>query len=666
MNREWNIKKEKVYRYIFILVLFALEFSLFCSYAEREVIGKIPMYTDQVGYLNSTYKMYDLLINKDYREFISYGLAVSNNSGMRFVGVLFLCIFGYSRVSLLLPNFFAFFLMQLVVGHCIYDVSKSRCLEGITHGLILMVHTSFYHIGDLLDYRWDYIAFCFFTIWIAIMIIALNNKSPVMWYYSSIACGVLIFLRFNAVVYVVSILGVFLLTLIIEKEMSIRLVLNVIVKYVIGVIVGGGWFLLVNFGNFFNYYSYAYTSEDQVIWQLNLGFLENILFYPKLMVNAHLGKTLTIFIFGFLVLEFVWIGINKIVIDRKEKNILWLDLIALLLPLCILTVSKNKNDTVISIIDGVCVLMPMLILSIISTKHILFNVKIKYVKMASMSISLFCFLLGIGSYFLNCMSIRSDYSKTVQSGVVSISEAVTEYIHENDINNPLIIVDRVMDTMFTSSLNVFFYEKYGENANICYAMEGMPEFPVSFSFTEEELMEGLERTDFIVASEDGYRSASNYSVDILMDKYREQILQYAKMELEPLVTEHCSNGIVTVYARKQGEILVDTSWNDWLGVNNTSLYFSKDGMDTFLVLEGENAYAYENQMVECNYQGVLLPTEFGIKDEKYQLVIDISQCDVGNNKVDIKFRNSFNPSTISNSSDNRDLTIRYPNDYYIK
>lgn len=64
---------------------------------------------DQVGYINVSYKVYDHILKNGLLQGFIFGINNSLNSGMTLVGAVSLFIFGFTRFSLLLPNFFACF-----------------------------------------------------------------------------------------------------------------------------------------------------------------------------------------------------------------------------------------------------------------------------------------------------------------------------------------------------------------------------------------------------------------------------------------------------------------------------------------------------------------------------------------------------------------------------
>lgn len=653
-------RRERYGMFFFWILLFIFEYGLFRTYALREVIDKVPLYIDQVQYLNQTYKMYDLLLHGDIRGMLSYGLSTGGNGGMKFIGVIFLALFGYSRLSLLSLNFIFFYLMQLALFFYLYCAAKSFSLGIAGCGMLLLVKTTFVQIGDMLDYRWDFSAFCVYTIWLCVMLIAVAKQNRKLWNLSALAAGFLVFIRFNTIVYVGIVLIIYWgVNFASDKNKKFIFLIKEIMGYVLLGILGGGWFLLINLKNFIGYYYHAYTSTDQVLWQLGLTGWDNLIYYPQGVIQTHLGVVLSVILMMCTIISLIILFLRKIKISISDKNSILLVVTAIFIPLIVLTVSKNKNLTVISVINGACILLVLILMSIMIRQ-------IETCKLMRNLLFGFIFILGAGNYFIHCMRIRQDYSNESEKGAAAINQTVGEYIWENEIDDPEIIVDRMIDTVFSNTFNVWFYENYGAEVNITNAIAGMPDLPLTFRFGENEFLEGLKKTDFIIVSENGYSAPSDYPTDVLMDTYRQELVKYAKEKMVPLTVEECSGEILTVYAREKTKIILSSSWKDWLGVDDTTIYLDKTENTGWLVLEGQDTFPYENMSIRCEKEGIELPVQWEAEEGRYRLRIDLSDCDTGFTYMKLFIDNYFNPSEISNSKDNRKLAIRYPDAIYVE
>lgn len=653
-------RRERYGMIFFGLLLFIFEYGLFRTYALREVTDKVPLYIDQVQYLNQTYKMYDLLLHGDIQGMLSYGLNTGGNGGMKFIGVIFLALFGYSRLSLLSLNFIFFYLMQLALFFYLYCAAKSFCLGIAGCGLLLLIKTTFFQIGDMLDYRWDFSAFCVYTIWLCIMLTAIKKQNRKLWNLSALAAGFLVFIRFNAIVYVGMVLVIWWsLNFAFVKNRKFSSLIREMFDYILYGILGGGWFLLINLKIFIGYYYRAYSGPDQVLWQLGLTGWDNIIYYPQMVIQTHLGDGLSCILMLCLIVSLIILLRKKIEISIFEKQSIMLVITAILIPLIVLTVSKNKNPTVISVINGACILLVLILMSIMIRQ-------IETCKLIRNLLFGFIFILGAGNYFIHCMRIRQDYSNETQKGAAAINQAVGEYIWENEIEDPEIMIDRGLDTVYINTFNVWFYENYGAEANITNAIAGMPDLPLTFLFGENEFLEGLKKTDFIIVSENGYSAPSDYPTDVLMDTYRQELVKYAKEKMVPLTVEECSGEILTVYAREKTKIILSSSWKDWLGVDDTTIYLDKTENTGWLVLEGQDTFPYENMSIRCEKEGIELPVQWEAEEGRYRLRIDLSDCDTGLTYMKLFIDNYFNPSEISNSKDNRKLAIRYPDAIYME
>lgn len=428
------------------------------------------------------------------------------------------------------------------------------------------------------------------------------------------------------------------------------------VHYIFWEIVGGGWFFLFNIKSFINYYGNAYSSNDQVLWQIELSAIDNILYYPSLIYRLHLGKIISILGIVIVFIFFVLYIKKYVLLNEREKIVILLLVYAILFPTIMLTISKNKNSAVISIIDGACILFILFLAEKISEK------------MCFVKNFFFFFFLIVGTVFfcLNCVSIRDDYSIQKQEGAIEINKIVGEYAKSNNKNDIKIIVDKAMDTVFNLSIKVWYYEMYGEGINVENAIEGMPILPMLYQFSENELKKGLEEADIIIVSETGYAQDSEYITDEIMDLYREDILVYAEDNMRKLGTVIYNGGIISVYGKEISTASIVTQWDDWLGKDNTSIFVCNDAEKDLLIIEGANEYTYDDFSVICESSNRRLPVVYTVEQGRYQIKIGMSECDDGESIIKLKFSKCFVPSEEFASTDARELSVRYPDNVYFK
>lgn len=220
-----------------------IEFLLFRTYVIREISMMIPSDVDQSVYLNETYSMYSFLVNANWKEFINH-IFHMYNTGLPIVGVIFLYLFGNSRLSLLIPNFCGFAVLQIVGYRMTNRLYKKNYIGLIYVGLLLLTKTPFVWAANLTGYRADFLFACLFGIWIMLLFEAVRTSDCKLLNQSALIAGILLFIRFYAVVFVVCItlVAVFLDY---RKGRSVKGTCLYIIKYAVVCLCGGVGFLLL-------------------------------------------------------------------------------------------------------------------------------------------------------------------------------------------------------------------------------------------------------------------------------------------------------------------------------------------------------------------------------------------------------------------------------------
>ena len=244
---------------------FILQFFLFRSYCYREILNCIPEKMDQVGYINVSYKVYDHILKNGLLQGFIFGINNSLNSGMTLVGAVSLFIFGFTRFSLLLPNFFACFLCEYTVASVLDRIYKNKFLSLIFCGLFLMTTAVFAAVGGIFDYRWDFMAFCVYTIWLAYLLEYLCSNSPRAFYCSAVAGGILLCVRLNTILYLGGVLFVISVVRLIRGPKIKKECIKLCIKYASFILFAGGWYLVINFKNFFKEQIEVNSSEGRLI-----------------------------------------------------------------------------------------------------------------------------------------------------------------------------------------------------------------------------------------------------------------------------------------------------------------------------------------------------------------------------------------------------------------
>lgn len=506
-----------------------IEYLLFKSYAYREVMFKIPRNADQLSYITTAYSIYENIVIRNWSVVFKIINTEVLTGGLVFIGVINLFLFGESYYSFLLINFFAYILAQIIGSLTIYSISKNKCHFIMFFGLFFMLKSPFYWAGDILDFRQDFIAFCLYTVWLSLLILYNFKSNKKYKYLSAVAAGLLIFCRMLSCIYIV--INIFIIEFIyvfVTKQYGIKDGFLNIIKYGFIVILSGGWFLLIKIPSFLSYYINLHMMnaepEIRAAEQNVYTLMDNILFYPKSLLNDHVGIMLICILCLIVIYQFF---ILKKKISTEQKLGLLICIVSIIVPIFILTIDLSKSSVVINIISGAVVLLAALLWSIINSDKNGYKV---------FSI---IFLIGFSFFIKNISFKHQGYAVQEQKQLIKINDMIAEYIIDNENDEPRILVDHLFDAIKDSSVEYWLNEKYRKKISVLDAIDvmnpssdGIVEVSeVAKIFTDEEIMEALNKADIIVVSKDGYND-SFYITDQEFDRYRDKIWDYANTHFD--------------------------------------------------------------------------------------------------------------------------------------
>lgn len=637
-------------------IAFLLQFFLFRTYCYREILSYIPEWMDQVGYANVTYQIYDQILNSGILQGIKFGINSSVNSGMTLIGAVHLFLFGFSRFSLLLPNFLACFLCEYSVSAVLNRVTKNKFISLIYCGLFLMTTAIFAGVGGIFDYRWDFMAFCVYTIWLAYLIEFLYSNSRKAFYSSAIAGGVLLFIRLNIILYLVGILAVLTATKLLAGSLGKDSIKKGI-KYAGVMFLAGGWYLALNFSRFINYYfSAIFTGSAKEAWKAHLPFVDNLLLYPKLLWTSLMGKTqlavlLALLIFGLAAMYFS--RQNSI----KNKKLPFFALfLAWVVPYGILTILDNKNSAAAMVLISPLLLCPVLVLGELQIRKKVFP-----------AIALIVLAMGAGHFFINMAGQYPYHTREEAQEYVKANSIIVNYMEQNDMDTAQIIFDRLHQTFFPISLEVYSREVNERSISITHAITAMKNDWLMTSFGEEEIREGLQRADFLVINKQDYTEDSKFVSDIILRENKDLLARYAAKNMDLIGEVSWGDIALEIYARPAFQIQLQADWSDWCGPDGTVIHIWEAQNMTGLLLEGNLDGLYElyseKQAVHVRDQsGEPVPALFTMdaSHNRYRIKIDIRMLNPQHDIIYLSFDQFFIPNELHGNGDLRKLTIRYP------
>lgn len=535
---------------IILSTLFLLEFALFRTCVQREIIGKCPRNIDQAVFMRITYHMYENIVQGNWGAVFEEIRSGLGQGAFPIFGLIYMFLFGKSRLSLLSVNFTLFVLAQ-TVGFCsVKKISGCTKLGYAFLGLFLMTQSPFFEAGGLFDYRMDFSAFCLYTCWTATFTSAHFLKSTRTYYMSAVFCGFVLMFRSNTLAYIgIAFLFFECIYVVILREENFINEIVKLVKYGCVVILSGGWYILLELRALYNYYVTAHvTSEEPRIRMIEQGIdsvSSYLLFYPRNLYKEHLGKTLSCSLVVLIILSLLMYFINrkkeKLKIAKKEWSALFACMCGFGAPFIVLTIDISKSAVVICTTAGTAVFLAMLFIVITYNRNLWSN-KIVFM-MAGIGV-----LLGLFNYVDNTTKIHVGYERDIQKEMLAINECMEEYLIENNLQSANLLVDRVSDAIYTDIITVLIYEKYDLYVDMRYAWSDMN---IYHNYTDDEVNEALSKADLIVLSKEPYKRYSVYPINSSYDKYRELMLQYADANLYNLGEFVLGGEQMLVFAKAQ-------------------------------------------------------------------------------------------------------------------
>lgn len=651
--------KHKTINNVFLVVFLLVEFLLFRSFVMREICNMVPSDVDQSVYLNQSLNMYKSIVEGDYKGALEQIFSISN-TGLPVLGVVVLFLFGQSRLSLLLPNIIGFGALQVVGYKAINKIYENEHAGWGYIGILLMTNTTFGWAASVVGFRADFLFACVFAIWIILLFEEIRTENEKMYFASAVVAGFMLFIRFYSICFFIPIILIEIV-LFFSSCKNVKTSFLRLLKCGCGVFIGGGWFFLANFVNFVNYYMFAMTDSMKEIWQMQLTVMENLVYYPKYFLGYHMGTRLSLCLLIMGVICLLVLGIKRVKLNKNCKKACLVLIAAFIVPYAFLMIS-NKQPLVISIWNGVYVFGILFFCGLVFKEC---NNRIINKCLLAMSIGLF--LVGSGNYLTNVCGrfygAYTDYSD--KESISKIHDEITDWAIENKKEKVNVVFDRWNDILSLESFELWAEECEGKWIDYAYAIEDMNSNFATLSFAEEELQVGLRNADVIVVAKEGYNYESSFPTDQLFDSYRDDIYSYAMSNLELFGEVDWRDNELQVYVKRP--VVLESEWSDWLGVQN-QISFCKEEGDELLVMDGDymDGVYPELKVQSVNADMQELETAVEVDNGRYMISIDISKLSNRDVTIELLFESFFVPSEISDSSDNRELAVLYPDKLLIK
>ena len=288
-----------------LIVIEALAcYNFFC----REIAWYPPGNWDQCSYLMEAYWIKERILTNGVGQLWSILTSqYSTGVALPILGAVSSLCFAGGRLPVLLVSFLGFALLQVVAFVTGQAVWRSRTYGYMLLGLILCQNTPWYWAAGLFDFRFDFIAYCLYGIWICAVI----ESRLFLCRGWAITCGLigsfLVLNRFLTLVYLLGLsagfaglcLGVVLLWRH-DRDLTQRMwrrFYNLMLSVgVLAVVVTP--FIICSWPAIFQYYGLGHLLGDLKnvhAHQAGLDSLaEHLLFYPNSILRDHWGLTFVV------------------------------------------------------------------------------------------------------------------------------------------------------------------------------------------------------------------------------------------------------------------------------------------------------------------------------------------------------------------------------------
>ena len=457
---------------IILALLIVVQAVLCYNFYVREIAWYPPANYDQTGYLTSAYYIENGVRQKG---FIELARGIGNRGhptgvALPIEGALAGLFFGGARLPQLFVIFLAFCALQIFAFATARAVWNSRAHGYMFLGLILCQTTPWYWAGGLFDFRFDFVAYCLYGIWVCAALrsqLFLDRK----W---AIGCGLigafLVLQRFLTFVYLLGISAGFAgfclalgflwradkdLVQRIWKRLS-NLALSI---GVLAVLVAP--FFIRNWEAIYNYYAIGHgvsIEKDVYARELGIGSLtDHLLFYPKSIFRDHWGLIfllgIIIAIVGSLIARFL--DRRKIApsdaVPRQEETFLLQTIFllgAILGPIVVLTVDIEKSPVVGSIVGVPSALM--FVVLAFRLAPVFGELKGSLSRKILLACSLVIFALGVVNAFHHLRRHLPEYAQRRDlARLVDLNKWLVAYASEHGWTDPTISFD-VLSPWFQS------------------------------------------------------------------------------------------------------------------------------------------------------------------------------------------------------------------------
>lgn len=581
MNENKLTNKSNIISFLMVLALIVLQWLLFSSYIERELMQTPFVQGDGVWYLSQSYEIYDKFINEDLYPVDDF----KQRWGplLNITATVFNSLFGPSRTAALATNIIVFLAWQVLIFYAFKRISGSSLWGLFVFGFCLCLQAPFF---EMFKFQRDFITLGTFGVFIATVLISdtfLNRH----WSLAS-GCIVAIMILFRYVTLSYLAVIYFFMTLVFvfivlykrrgNRDASfymIRLINILLSGFVVLILIAYPIYLAKE--TLFLEYLKNFTNSKIIIETYNMGMgkSERVFVLLSDYINTSLGPLFVRVVVMFLLISFVVsmmrvvrFGFSYWVSEIKNSPMM-----------------KSMNSNLFLLFTGSCFIIPFTFFCLYSTAH-----KVFMISMAAPGLTLVCFLLVT----LNCGMLQQKNKKitlSILSAIALISilfgvwNQVNQYTtisypreHRQDIDEisrmyddiyercmrynlttPAISTDFLEDYTLGGCLNLKTYEY--EKRRVLISPHPLLGYPIEYPIELNNSIGLIMASDFIVLNPetDNIKKWGRYQFVHSMEKYRSVIREKVKENFSLIGNYVIGGQTVELYSKNFFISLVDES-----------------------------------------------------------------------------------------------------------
>lgn len=637
-----NLKKS-LFFWMGLISLIILEYCLFRSYILREIVPFYPRFYDQTEYLYESYKIYQNFLNLGFLKTISQIQSMPQTLLFPFQAGFFFLFFSPSRLTALSLNFLYFALLQITVFALLKKITKVFLYSFLFIGILL--NTDTFIVAN--DFRIDFMAFCLYGIICCVVIdsrIFLNRKKTLV---ACILSLFLITLRYITFTYIfgvaLSLLSLYLLQFAFLKNKSNILLLKQRISnlfiYLGALILGFLPVLWAARKIIHDYYIVGHLTGGEKYMRLKEALLyvrtSELMFYPHVFKTTHLTtpltyKLLTIFIIfaAFALLSIIYekhtgTATNSSSNNYDFKNTFLFLMIAIFVPLFVLTVDISKSIIVINII-----MIPFLLLFTLLIYYLSEKITCISRKLTRHFLLLACLVLFITGFFhfaKNSLRIEGAHEFVHDQNfiVTELNDEIGHYANSMHWSVITTSTDKPYDYI-AAPLAPFYYERHGKLFKVISSPLGVN---IVNTITRDNAFAALKSTDIFISSLSDYVPNKIYPFEQSIAPYRHELMSYAEKNMVKLNDYYLDHILYRVYARP--DVFLWGMKNQW--ITDQGLWMnvpvSVARKAKTILLSGESDFTWLGDKTltvnAVTEDGISLSSHLEINDKRYLISVEM-------------------------------------------